>query len=38
MVCARVSNLPHDDLVLVDRVNHQLHILKLASEAGDRVN
>jgi len=34
LAAARISSLPGDDLIIVDGVNHRMHILRLARESG----
>lgn len=40
LVRAKISSLPHDDLVLVDKTNHQLHVLggEKEHESSERIS
>jgi hypothetical protein len=38
LICAKVSSLPTDDLVVIDPANHQLHILNQGSGVRDQTN
>ena len=35
LICARISSSPHDDLLITDAVNNQLHVLRGCVEAPD---